>query len=106
MKKKGFTYTNDKQILEIHYHITVEDKTYLSAEPLGFLYGPSSQIKRTQIYPYQQGTLIIDLMDTRSKTLVWRGWATGAIEDAVSKKPEQAIQKAIDKIFKLFPYPR
>lgn len=106
MKNRGFIHKNDKQPLEMHYHIIVEDKTVLATEPLGYLYGPSWQMKRAQAYPYQEGTLIIDLMDTRNKTLVWRGWATSAIEDEVSKKPEQAIQKAVQKIFSLFPYQR
>jgi hypothetical protein len=104
MKKKGFTYKNEKQPLEMHYHIIVEDKTLIAAEPGGYIYSPFWELKRTQAYPYQQGTLIIDLMDTKNKTLVWRGWATGAIEDRVSRNPEQTIQKAVSKIFTLFPY--
>src|SRR3954447_22148150 len=99
MKTRGFTYNNEKQPLEMHYHIIIEDKTFIATEPGGYTYSPFWQLKRTQAYPYREGTQIIDLMDTRNKTLVWRGWATGAIEDAVSKKPEQAIQKAVDKIF-------
>jgi hypothetical protein len=106
MSKRGFVYKNDKQPLEMHYHIIVEDKTLLSTEPAGYIYGPFFQQRRTQWFPYKQGTLIIDLMDTRNKTLVWRGWATGTIEDEVSKKPEQAIMKAVSKIFKQFPYQR
>ncbi|WP_018617475.1 DUF4136 domain-containing protein [Segetibacter koreensis] len=104
MKSRGFTYQNEKQPLEMHYHIIVEDKTFIATEPGGYVYPEFWQLKRTQAYPYQQGTLIIDLMDTRTKMLVWRGWATGAIEDQVSRKPEQTIQKAVAKIFKLFPY--
>lgn len=106
MKKKGFMYKNDMQPLEMHYHIIVEDKTFLATEPLGYIYGPAWQMKKTQVYPYQQGTLIIDLMDTRNKTLVWRGWATGAIEDEATRHPDEAIQKAVEKIFKRFPYQR
>lgn len=106
MKKKGFTYKNELQPLEIHYHIVVEDKTVSIREPLEYVYGPTWPANRTRFYPYREGTLIVDLMDTRKKTLVWRGWATGAIEDAVSKNPEQAIQRAVAKIFSLFPYQR
>lgn len=104
MKNRGFNYGNEKQPLEIHYHIIVEDKTILATEPGGYIYGPFWQMRRTISYPYKQGTLIIDLMDVKNKALVWRGWATGAIEDEVQKRPEEAIQKAVDKIFKVFPY--
>jgi hypothetical protein len=63
-------------------------------------------MRNKQIYPYREGTLIIDLMDANNKTLVWRGWATSAIEEAVSRNPEQSIRKAVERIFKLFPYQR
>jgi hypothetical protein len=106
MKKRGFTYSNETQPLEMHYHIIVEDKTLVTTEPSGYQYGPFFLSKQTHVYPYRQGTLIIDLMDTRTKNLVWRGWATGAIESEVSKKPEEVIRKGIEKIFELFPYKR
>jgi hypothetical protein len=104
MKRRGFTYSNETQPLEMHYHIIVEDKTLVTTEPGGYGYGPVFESKRKQAYPYRQGTLIIDLMDTKNKTLVWRGGATSAIESEISKNPEEAIRKGVEKIFEKFPY--
>jgi len=51
---------------------------------------------------YEVGTLIVDMFDTRTKKLVWRGSAS----DVVSSKPDKNIkelEKAVDKMFEHFP---
>jgi Domain of unknown function (DUF4136) len=48
------------------------------------------------------GTLVVDIYDSSSKHLVWRGMA----HDQLSDKPEkntQKLQKAVDKLFDKFP---
>lgn len=48
------------------------------------------------------GTLIVDIYDTNSKQLVWRGEA----HDQLSNKPEKdtkKLEKAVDKMFEKFP---
>ena len=48
------------------------------------------------------GTLVVDMYDTGSKQLVWRGTAS----DTLSSKPEkntQKLDKAINKMFDKFP---
>jgi hypothetical protein len=45
---------------------------------------------------------VVDLFDTRSKQLVWRGVAT----DTLSEKPDKNVKKlnkAVEKLFKNFP---
>jgi hypothetical protein len=51
---------------------------------------------------YEVGTLIVDMFDTRTKKLIWRGSAS----DVVSSKPDKNIkelEKAVDKMFAHFP---
>ena len=48
------------------------------------------------------GTLIVDMYDTNSKQLIWRGEA----QDQMSDKPEKdtkKLEKAVDKMFEKFP---
>jgi hypothetical protein len=48
------------------------------------------------------GTLVIDIYDSSSKQLIWRGEA----HDQLSGKPEkntQKLEKAVDKMFDKFP---
>ena len=54
------------------------------------------------VYRYQEGTLILDLVDARSGELVWRGWAVAE----VSRDPqgsEQRIDEAVGKILANWP---
>jgi len=51
---------------------------------------------------YTVGTLIVDLFDTRTKQVIWRGTATGTIPDK-PEKTAQKLNKAIEKMFKKFP---
>jgi Domain of unknown function (DUF4136) len=51
---------------------------------------------------YKVGTLVVDLFDTKTKTLVWRGSAS----DTISNKSEKNIDnldKGVEKMFKKFP---
>jgi hypothetical protein len=51
---------------------------------------------------YKVGTVVVDLFDTKSKQLIWRG----AESDTVSNNSEKNIKnldKGVDKMFKQFP---
>jgi hypothetical protein len=59
---------------------------------------------RVDVSYYEEGTLVIDVVDAEAKDLVWRGMGTGIMREY--SKPEQR-QKAIDrdvaKILAAFP---
>jgi hypothetical protein len=66
----------------------------------------------TTAWPVTKGTLVIDLVEPKTKNSVWRGTArdtlkqgpTGnAIKDA--KSVQKTIDKAVEKMFKKFPRP-
>jgi len=47
-------------------------------------------------------TLIIDLFDTKSKKLLWRGTSTDALSNN-SNKNIKNLDKGVEKLFKEFP---
>lgn len=50
------------------------------------------------------GTLAIDMVDAKTKTIVWRGMATKELDAKASpEKREKNINKAAEKIFKNYP---
>lgn len=51
---------------------------------------------------YTVGTLVIDLFDTKSKKLVWRGKASDALSNN-SDKNIKKLNKAVQKMFRHFP---
>jgi hypothetical protein len=63
--------------------------------PFGFWNG------YTKTFTYTEGTLIIDVINARSKVLVWRGSVSDAITDP-GELHKKAI-RAVDQIFRKFP---
>ena len=57
---------------------------------------------QTMVDEYMVGTLVVDMFDTKTKTLVFRGTATDEISDKADKNVKK-IEKASDKMFKNFP---
>lgn len=50
---------------------------------------------------YTEGTLIIDIIDTRTKQIVWRGQASGAVDlDSIDKKITKSVDKLVNQLVK------
>lgn len=50
------------------------------------------------------GTLVVDLVDTKAKELVWRGSATRVVDrDETPQERSGYVQEAVDKLFADFP---
>lgn len=104
LTNRGYRLVYEQPELSIHYHIIIEDREVIANEPHGFHYGPYWLRMHSHAYEYREGTLIIDLMDTRTNQLVWRGWAVAALdEDYTPDKIDQLIRTAVAEIFKKFP---
>jgi hypothetical protein len=65
-----------------------------------------------QSWPVSQGTLMVDISDTKTKSNLWRGTAIHTLDEGPSgdmskdaKRVEKVIRKAVDKMFKQYPYP-
>jgi hypothetical protein len=48
------------------------------------------------------GTMIVDLYDAKSQSLIWRGIAQGTLNNNGNKN-QQLVQKAVQKMFKQWP---
>jgi Domain of unknown function (DUF4136) len=51
---------------------------------------------------YQVGTLVVDLYDTKTKTLLWRGSASDTLSNN-SNKNIKNLDEGVEKMFKQFP---
>ena len=56
----------------------------------------------THLETYVVGTLVVDLFDSRTKRVIFRGWAADALPDN-AKKETKPLDKDIEKLFKDFP---
>lgn len=92
----------------VGYHAVVRRRT--SARTINRWYGyraggiyggPGMQ---TIEYQYDEGTLLIDVIDPATTQLLWRGTGTRAVDAAASaEKREQRINEAVERILAEFP---
>ncbi|HEY4045272.1 MAG TPA: DUF4136 domain-containing protein [Acidobacteriaceae bacterium] len=58
----------------------------------------------TTIENYKEGDLVVDIFDTSTERLLWRGVAVESLSDS-SEKNIKALNKAVQKLFENFPPP-
>ena len=56
-------------------------------------------------YVYEAGTLLLDFVDARTNSVVWRGWAEGSLDAAIDDQDrlEQVIDESVTKILARLP---
>lgn len=50
------------------------------------------------------GAMVVELYDVKAKKLVWHGTALGVLNQKKPEKNVELVNKAVDKMFKGFPY--
>ena len=99
LSDRGFDKTAAPELL-IRYRATVKQDVYISRPE-------SVDVSCDGCRPevYDAGTLLIDLVDARTKRLLWRGWAEGSIDGVIDdqKWMEQRIDETVARILKTLP---
>jgi hypothetical protein len=88
--------------LLIHIHARVEQR--LDSAAFDSIDGHcTGEDCRPQVY--DAGTLLVDLIDRRTKVLAWRGWAEGSLEGVIDdqRSMETKIDEAVAKIIGKLP---
>lgn len=87
--------------LVLHYHASVSQRLDVNAIDRG--YGFCDGCEPGSLY--DAGTILLDLVDARTNTLVWRAWAEGSLDGLVDdqQKLEQRIDDAVARIVATLP---
>jgi len=89
----------------VAYHASFEKDLSIQGFTQGF--GPFGLGDRTgsaRVQPVLVGTLVVDIIDARTNTVVWRGMASSDIDPATSpERRDRNIGKATEKMFKNYP---
>jgi hypothetical protein len=96
LTKKGLTVvTSGPADLNVRYTFGAARKTEVEAYPAGW-YGWGTRYVRV---PYAEGTLVIDLRDPTTRSLVWRTIAAEEKSDAtkIQGKLDDMVKKSIEK---------
>ena len=93
MARKGYelAVTGGADLL-IHYHASVNQK--IDVYGVDHRYGYCYENCEPQYSDYEQGTLIIDVVDTHTNKVVWRGWAQDSMNGIIDN--QQRLEKRVD----------
>jgi hypothetical protein len=105
---KGYTQSSDNPDVMVTYHVGVDDKINVTDWGYGYAgygrysgWGGGSSV---DVYQYKEGTLLIDIIDAKTKQLIWRGAGTGTVDpDAPTEKREQRLSNAVAQIMANYP---
>ncbi len=119
---KGFQKNSSQPDFVIAVHFGKENK--IDITNWGYSYAPSSYYQGygyrhsgsygyaggyastggVSVYEYEQGTLILDFVDTKSKNLIWRATAKAIVSPASTPEKQTAkIKSAVQEILENFP---
>lgn len=112
LQAKGYTKaSNGKPDFLVGYFVNVQTKTSVStinsyygyAPGWGYGYGGVA-VPSTQVYQYDQGTLVLDISSPEGKKLMWRGAATDVVDSSQSADVRQyQLKQAVTQLLQNFP---
>jgi hypothetical protein len=97
---KGMRRGTDAPDLLVHYHASVRDRIDIRQ-----IDEPRDYQGATETFVYQEGTILLDIADARSKRVIWRGWAQADLADLLIEPESMALRLAdiARRMFERFP---
>lgn len=105
MDQRGIAEGDPADLLVV-YHLGTQEK--IQVTDWGYNYSPyyyGYGGRNIDVYQFTEGSLVIDLVDAKTKNLVWRGTGTGTVNQK-QRTPEEwqsDIDNVVHKIMKSFP---
>ena len=95
LMSKGLEQTDGRADLNVTYHFGTARKQEVETYPAGW-YGMGTRVVKV---PYAEGTLVIDLRDPSTRSLVWRAVASEDKNDPskIAGKLDDMVKKSFDK---------
>ncbi|MBC05936.1 DUF4136 domain-containing protein [Thalassospira sp.] len=113
MVSRGYQLDIHNPDLLINFHLKTQEKTRSSPPVyMGGYYGYRSgmyvgwpgYVEPGYVDSYTEGTLNIDLVDRRTRQMVWEGTAISRVTSAVREAPNETVRAAVASIFAKYPY--
>ena len=90
--------------LLIHYHASINQRIDINRvdRRYGYCYGVDCP---SDVIEYEAGTLVLDIVDSRTNRVIWRGWAQDTVEGVLDNEDEMArqINEAITRMLARLP---
>jgi hypothetical protein len=109
LQAKGLMMTSNNPDFLIAQHLGKKDKVQVT--DWGYGYGHYGRYRggdwgsnSVSTYHYEEGSLILDFVDAKSKKMIWRGAAKAKVQNAdTPEKSEKLINEAVKEILKKYP---
>jgi hypothetical protein len=104
----GLTEVQSNPDVYVTYHTSTENKVRLESDSYGYGFGGYGTVgwghygygmayggpvsTTTRVVEYDEGTLVVDIWDAKTKQLVWRGTATRVFSEDVDKAESQVVK--------------
>jgi hypothetical protein len=114
LEARGYVYQASQPDLLVNFSGTLQQKLETVPNPpppmIGYygyrtgFYGGWPGYDWNEVYQYTEGTLNVDLVDSRRQQLVWEGVATGPVNDVSRATSAEAIEAVVKQIFARYPF--
>ena len=99
---KGYTESTERPDFRVTYHVILKEKLEPSA--YGYGLGSTSVAADVRAATYEEGMLLLDLVDGATNELVWRGSAQARIDPTRSPQERtELIKTVVHKMLEKFP---
>jgi hypothetical protein len=102
MERQHYTYSERDPDLRVALLLLVREHPELRSTPGRGPYGHRGLGAGVESTRVRDGTLRIDLVDTRRNALVWQGVAEGRVDAEAMRNPGQAVRDVVAEIFARF----
>lgn len=110
LKRKGFILSEEDEVdLVVVVHGSSEERMNVTNWTGVYRYDSweGQYGDRVDVSYYEQGTLVIDVVDTKDDDLIWRGLGTSVIKDyADPESLQKAVNEYVSRVLKDFPPPK
>ena len=112
LEAKGLKMVSENPDFSIASHVGTKDQVRVtnwgySYAPYGRYWGGAWGPGGVDVYQYEEGTLILDFVDPKTKNLIWRGSGKAQVDNtATPESRDKLINEAVAKILKNFPPPQ
>lgn len=105
MTALGLARVTQASDLTVHLHATVRDRVDVFAADERAGYDASGYGRGTQVSQYDEGTILLDIVEAKTQKVIWRGWMQTDISGTIGndKAMAKVVNAGIAKMFSLFP---
>ena len=89
--------------LLIHYHASITQRIDVNRldQAYGYCYEGDCRVR---VIEYEAGTLVLDVVDARTNSVIWRGWAQHNVagvlgdRDKMARKIDEAVRRMLERL--------